>query len=99
MFTAEAVPSLVRHTGQSHHGTFPRLAAPAGRQRPDQRLAIDLGATSRLSRIDDMALDPRLLQHPMDPEAIETSLLNHNHIEELPRSAGRPSQTVRLSVR
>jgi hypothetical protein len=71
----------------------PRLAPLVREQRANQRFAIDpVGlrppAPARCrdrGRIDDMALDAFRLQHPVDPETVEPSLLDDDYRKDLPR--------------
>jgi hypothetical protein len=66
------------------HRTHPRFAALVGQQRAKQRLAVDpvgLGPSAAArgrdrGRIDDVAFNPFLLQHAVNPEAVQTRFLN-----------------------
>src|SRR5260221_350648 len=63
--------TLVGHTGA------PRgpAVAPVGLRPPTPARGQDRGG------VDDVALDPFGLQHPVDPEAVQTGLLNDDNRE------------------
>jgi hypothetical protein len=81
-------------TRRPDHRADPRLAALVGQERPHQRLAVDavrlgsfLPPRSRdRGRVDHMAFDPFLLQGAVDPEPIETRLLE----DDSPIAVARP---------
>jgi hypothetical protein len=74
------------------HGTDARLAALVSEQRANQGLAVDpvgLGPATPTrgrdrGRIDNAALNPLALQYPMNPEAIQSRLLNDDDRKQFP---------------
>src|SRR5690242_18258433 len=76
------------------HRTDARLASFVRQQRPNQRFSVDsiglraTASTRYLNRggINDVALDPLALQHPMNPEPVQSRLLNDDDRETLSRS-------------
>src|ERR1700704_2074461 len=75
----------------------PILSVFARRRPPTQRTPVvpvglpppaPTGCRYR-GRIDDVAFDPFILQHAIDPESVEASLLNDDEREDLPRPGPR----------
>src|SRR5581483_10476835 len=85
-FAAKPAAILLLRRGRNNHRTDPWLPALVGQKRPQQRLAIQpvrLGppAPARRcdrSRIDDVALDPLLLQNAVKPDPIQPRLLDRD---------------------
>jgi len=87
-------PAVVLFLGSRRfdHRTHPRLAALVRQQRTKQRLAVD--SISLLSpastrgcnrgRIDDVAFDPFILQHTVNPEAVQPHFLHDDNRERFP---------------
>ena len=79
------------------HRAHPRFAPLVRQQRANQCLAVDPVSLRpptptrcrNRGRIDDMAFDPFILQHAIDPESVEASLLNDDEREDLPRPRPR----------
>ena len=79
---AEAAAVFFLGRRRLDHRAHPRFAALVGQQRANQRLAVDPvglrppppARCRNRGRIDDMAFDPFALQHPMNPEAVQTRL-------------------------
>lgn len=93
-FKADAPMVLLLDARYPNHRAHARLASFVGEQRTHQRLTIDLvglGTTPPARRgnrggVDDMAFYPFGLQDSMDPEAVETRLLN-DHKRKVPAGA------------
>ena len=94
---AEAAAVLLLGSGHLDHRTHPGFAAFVGQKRADQRLAVDLvglrppppARCGNRGRIDNVAFDPFALQHAMDPEAVQTGLLDCDDGEVPPRPRSR----------
>ena len=88
-FARDTPAILVLGARLSYHGADPRLAALEGEQGPDERLAIEPvglrpAPTPRCGDrggIDDVALDPLLLQCAVNPEPVEPGFLDHDDRE------------------
>ncbi|GGC06555.1 hypothetical protein GCM10011494_26470 [Novosphingobium endophyticum] len=88
---ADATPIFLLDAGWPDHSADAWFASLVGEQSTDQRFAIDLvrlrtsasaGCGDR-RRVNDMALDTFVLQDPVDPETIETRLLDDDKPEFL----------------
>src|SRR6266851_5796878 len=103
---AEAAAVLLLGSGRLDHRTHPRFATLVGEQRANQRFAVDLvglrpPAPPRCrnrGRIDNKAFYSLILQHPIDPEAIEPSFLDDDQRENLPRPYPRLLPELRKAL-
>src|SRR4051794_18005674 len=94
---------LLSRARRPHHRADPRLAAPPGQQRPEQRLAVDgVGLSAPLPpgrgdrpRIDDVALDAMGLEQPVHPEAVPAGLLDDHDLDRRPVRPGDPAAQAR----
>jgi hypothetical protein len=102
-FATNPAAILVLRRRSARHRTHPRLAPLERQRRPQQRLAVDpvgLGASAAprnrdRGRVHHVALDPFLLQRPMDPEPVEPGFLNDD--DRIANS--RPSRSLLANSR
>src|SRR6266446_4027112 len=100
---AEAAVVLLLGSGRLHHRAHPRFTTLVGEQHSNQRFAIDpVGlhppAPARCGnrgRIDNVAFNSFILQHPINPETIESSLLDDDERED----PSRPCPRLLLELR
>src|SRR5215471_19725275 len=86
---ADTPPVLLLRRRRPGHRTHPRLATLVSHQGAHQGLTIDpVGLRPPTPArgqdrggVDDVALDPFRLQHPVDPKAVQTRLLDDNNRE------------------
>ena len=100
---AKPAAVLLFRRGSNHHRTDPRLAALVGQKRPQQGLAIQpvrLGSPAPArcrdrGRIDHVALDAFLLQSAVQPEPVQSRLLDRDDRIALTRSRLRLALQLR----